>query len=336
MSTDLPISSQSTSATPLAPEVTRPLAMNTSPRLLPDVANETAPQFQSPIDRVGMSGIEVAILVRGEDDVLMRTPAKVDAYVSLDDPATKGIHMSRLYLSLQNELHTEFSRKQIERMLDRFLETHSEMSQSAYLQFSFEHMIQRASLLSDNTAWRSYPVQVEALRQGDSIKYRVHVRLTYSSACPCSAALSRQLLQQQFEEQFYGHNWLSASTVLNWLGSNNTLIAVPHSQRSHADITVDLDDSRDDLPIDEIIGRVEGVLNTAVQAAVKRADEQEFARLNGENLMFCEDAARRMKSAIDPMSGVIDYRIQASHFESLHPHDAVAIVVKGIPGGMQP
>ncbi|MHC2068318.1 GTP cyclohydrolase FolE2 [Bremerella sp. T1] len=336
MSTDSPLSSQPASATPLASEATRPLAMDTSPRLLPDVANDTAPQFQSAIDRVGMSGIEVAIVVRGEDDIMMRTPAKVDAYVSLDDPATKGIHMSRLYLSLQNELHTEFSRKQIERILGRFLETHNEMSKSAYLQFSFEHMIQRASLLSDNTAWRSYPVQVEALQQGDQVKYRVHVRLTYSSACPCSAALSRQLLQQQFEEQFYGHNWLSASTVLNWLGSNNTLIAVPHSQRSHADITVDLDDSRDDLPIDEIIQRVEGVLNTAVQAAVKRADEQEFARLNGENLMFCEDAARRMKSAIDPMPGVIDYRVQASHFESLHPHDAVAIVVKGIPGGMVP
>ncbi len=336
MTPETPLSSQPDSTASLAAEGIRPLAMNTSPRLLPDVANDTSPQFQSAIDRVGMSGIEVAILVRGEDEVLMRTPAKVDAYVSLDDPAIKGIHMSRLYLSLQNELHTEFSRKQIERILGRFLETHQEMSASAYVRFSFEHMIQRASLLSDNSAWRSYPIQVEALRKGNEIKYRVHVRLTYSSACPCSAALSRQLLQQQFEEQFYGHNWLSASTVLNWLGSNNTLIAVPHSQRSHADITVDLDESRNDLPIDEIIQRTEGVLNTAVQAAVKRADEQEFARLNGENLMFCEDAARRMKSAIDPMNGVTDYRIQASHFESLHPHDAVAIVVKGVPGGLKP
>ncbi|WP_233207307.1 MULTISPECIES: GTP cyclohydrolase FolE2 [Pirellulaceae] len=336
MTPESPLSSQPGSTASLTPDAMRPLAMDTSPRLLPDVANDTAPQFQSSIDRVGMSGIEVAILVKGEDDVLMRTPAKVDAYVSLDDPAIKGIHMSRLYLSLQNELHTEFSRKQIERILGRFLETHQEMSGSAYVKFSFEHMIQRASLLSENTAWRSYPIQVEALQKGSEVKYRIHVRLTYSSACPCSAALSRQLLQQQFEEQFYGHNWMSAATVLNWLGSNSTLIAVPHSQRSHADITVDLDESRSDLPIDEIIQRTEGVLNTAVQAAVKRADEQEFARLNGENLMFCEDAARRMKSAIDPMEGVTDYRIQASHFESLHPHDAVAIVVKGVPGGVKP
>jgi len=314
----------------------RSTAINTSPRLLPDVANDTAPQFQSSIDRVGMSGIEVAILIRDDSDVLMRTPAKVDAYVSLDDPQVKGIHMSRLYMSLQNELHTEFSRTQIERILEAFGETHKEMSASSYVQFSFEHMVQRASLLSENTAWRSYPVQVEALRKAGKTKYRIHVRLTYSSACPCSAALSRQLLQQQFEEKFYGHNWMSASTVLNWLGSNETLIAVPHSQRSHADITIDLDPSRQELPFIEVIDRIEKVLNTAVQAAVKRADEQEFARLNGENLMFCEDAARRMKSAIDEMERVTDYRIQASHFESLHPHDAVAIVVKGIPGGLVP
>ncbi len=336
MSSESSLSAPSATTSALAPEAARPLQMDTTPRLLPDVAADTAPQFQSALDRVGMSGIEVAILVRGDDGVLMRTPAKVDAYVSLDDPAVKGIHMSRLYLSLQNELHTEFSRKQIERILSRFLETHQDVSQTGYVQFSFEHMIQRASLLSDNTAWRSYPVQVEALRAEGQTRYRLHVRLTYSSACPCSAALSRQLLQQQFEEQFYGHNWLSASTVLQWLGSNQTLIAVPHSQRSHADITVDLDETRDDLPVDEIIERTEGVLNTAVQAAVKRADEQEFARLNGANLMFCEDAARRMKSAIDSIHGVVDYRIQASHLESLHPHDAVAIVVKGVPGGLVP
>ena len=34
-------------------------------------------------------------------------------------------------------------------------------------------------------------------------------------------------------------------------------------------------------------------LKTPVQAAVKREDEQEFARLNGQNLMFCEDVLSR-------------------------------------------
>jgi GTP cyclohydrolase IB len=75
---------------------------------------------------------------------------------------------------------------------------------------------------------------------------------------------------------------------------------------------------------------------TPVQAAVQRRDEQEFARLNGENLMLCEDSARRIRAALEEMKDVVDYRIQASHLESLHPHDAVAIVTPGIPGGLRP
>jgi GTP cyclohydrolase I len=35
-----------------------------------------------------------------------------------------------------------------------------------------------------------------------------------------------------------------------------------------------------------------------VQTAVKRADEQAFALANGQNLMFCEDAARRLHLAL--------------------------------------
>lgn len=70
-----------------------------------------------------------------------------------------------------------------------------------------------------------------------------------------------------------------------------------------------------------------------MQAAVKREDEQEFARLNGENLMFCEDAARRLQSALDVETAYQDFWLRVDHMESLHPHDAVSIVTKGIADG---
>jgi len=66
---------------------------------------------------------------------------------------------------------------------------------------------------------------------------------------------------------------------------------------------------------------------------VKRVDEQAFAKLNGANLMFCEDAARRMQLALDADPRVADFWVKASHFESLHPHDAVAVATKGVVGG---
>ena len=49
--------------------------------------------------------------------------------------------------------------------------------------------------------------------------------------------------------------------------------------------------------------------------------------------MYCEDAVRRIRAALEAIGSIIDYRIRAAHLESLHPHDAVASAVKGIPGG---
>jgi GTP cyclohydrolase I len=70
-----------------------------------------------------------------------------------------------------------------------------------------------------------------------------------------------------------------------------------------------------------------------VQTAVKREDEQAFALLNGENLMFCEDAARRIQAALAQDEHIADFWIRATHQESLHPHDAVAVATKGVTGG---
>ena len=75
----------------------------------------------------------------------------------------------------------------------------------------------------------------------------------------------------------------------------------------------------------ELIDAIERALATPVQAAVKREDEQAFAKLNAENPMFCEDAARRIRAALDADARIAGYHIVASHHESLHPHDAVAV-----------
>jgi len=92
---------------------------------------------------------------------------------------------------------------------------------------------------------------------------------------------------------------------------------------------------RDFHPI-ELIDAVEDALQTPVQAAVKREDEQTFAHLNGQNLMFCEDAGRRVRAALEARGDVADYWVRATHEESLHPHDAVSVTTRGVPGGFAP
>ena len=64
-----------------------------------------------------------------------------------------------------------------------------------------------------------------------------------------------------------------------------------------AQLSIELDANQSTLPLTDLIDDVEAALGTAVQTAVKRADEQAFALANGQNLMFCEDAARRLNLA---------------------------------------
>ena len=149
-------------------------------------------------------------------------------------------------------------------------------------------------------------------------------------------SLSRQLIQQAFQQKFSGSEQVALSDVHEWLGTSEGIVATPHSQRSIAEVKVKLNNSLNEFPITELVNLLEDALQTPVQAAVKREDEQEFARLNGQNLMFCEDAARRVQHCLNQNEQYDDFWLRINHLESLHAHDAVSITTKGISGGYQP
>jgi len=301
---------------------------------MPDIAHEVKSRLRGAIDRVGMTEIEVPVRLRDAQGREIVSPAKAEAFVSLDDQDARGIHMSRLFLSLQAILAEEvLSLGTVRRILQAFLGSHQGLSSTAAVRLDFEMILERPALVSANRGWRSYPVSLGGTVQDGEVRFQLGAKVAYSSTCPCSAALARQLIQQRFAQDFTGRAQLSADEVAAWLGREESIAATPHSQRSYAYLDVVVADENGPSLV-ELIDHAEGVLKTAVQAAVKREDEQEFARLNGANLMFCEDAGRRLKHALDLDLRIIDYRVEAVHVESLHPHNAVSVVVKGVPGGM--
>jgi GTP cyclohydrolase I len=166
-----------------------------------------------------------------------------------------------------------------------------------------------------------YQIKIE----GEKTLGQLSLRVLYSSTCPCSAALSREALRQSFEAEF-SEEAVSRETVSRWLAQKAT--ALPHSQRSEARCDLEFDLSKTQPEPLSFIDLIESALSTPVQAAVKRIDEQEFAKLNAQNLMFCEDAARRLKAALNTHDELTDFRIEVRHFESLHAHDVVAKVTK--------
>ena len=306
-------------------------------RVMPDVANEARPALAGKLDWVGMGEIEIPISIADDAGNVVRSGAHVDAFVNLTRPDVRGIHMSRLYLHVDRALGAEpLSPCSLRRLLKDFLDSHSGLSDQAMLRVRFDYLVRRPALVSDNTGWKAYPVTIRALLDRGQFSLELGVELAYSSTCPCSAALARQLVQENFAARFAAGETLDRDTVLQWLGSEQGIDATPHSQRSRAEVRARLAPSFQNLPVLEIVDRIEDALQTPVQTAVKREDEQAFARLNGRNLMFCEDAARRMQAALDADDRISDFWVRASHFESLHPHDAVAVATKGLPGGYGP
>ncbi|HET6546018.1 MAG TPA: GTP cyclohydrolase FolE2 [Rhodanobacteraceae bacterium] len=302
-------------------------------RTLPDIASEAPPGVAGELDWVGMDDIAMPIAVAGSDGRDTQTGARVSARVNLIRPEARGIHMSRLYLHLDKALSGQaLTPCSLRRVLRDFLDSQVELSDRAMLRLEFEQLLRRPALVSDNSGWKSYPVSITALMDRGHFTVELGCEVAYSSTCPCSAALARQLIQERFSEDFARGRPLDHDTVLTWLGSEQGVCATPHSQRSAAEVRVKLT-AGFDLPIVDVIDAVEGALKTPVQTAVKREDEQAFARLNGANLMFCEDAARRIRTALDGDERVSDYRVRTTHYESLHAHDAVAVVTKGVVGG---
>lgn len=303
---------------------------------MPDVAAVSQPRAPGLLDWVGMSEIDVPLVLTTRSGGTAQAVAKAQAYVNLIDPQAKGIHMSRLYLLLDQACADVMTPRGLVDTLGQFQASHTDLSDQAYIDFRFEFLVRRPALKSEFSGWKAYPSRIIAgLREG-TCKLELMVEIPYSSTCPCSAALARQLIQQQFREDFAAKSSLSPDEVYAWLGSEQGIVATPHSQRSIAQIRVTLDSLADQFPLEDLIDTVEGALKTPVQTAVKREDEQEFARLNGQNLMFCEDAARKIQSALNVAPGCADFWVRVNHLESLHAHDAVSVVTKGVQGGYLP
>lgn len=297
-----------------------------TPKILPDVAGDLAIAAR-PLDWVGMQRIALPLRIPGDGGTPLQVAASIDVFVDLAAADARGIHMSRLYLRLQDALQAEaIGAAGLRRVLQDCIDSQGGLSTRARLVMRYPQLLKRAALASANSGWKSYPVEIDATLADGHLALVLGFSVEYSSTCPASAALSRQLNAERFAEDFATARPLSNAVVRDWLASERGLAATPHAQRSRAEVRVRLQPSFDRLPLESLIDTVEAALGTPVQTAVKREDEQAFARLNAEHLMFCEDAARRVAAALAADARVERFEAKVAHFESLHAHDAVAQV----------
>jgi GTP cyclohydrolase I len=132
----------------------------------------------------------------------------------------------------------------------------------------------------------------------------MHFDYVYSSTCPCSLELSEHARRARGQ------------------------LATPHSQRSVARISAEVVEG-DCVWFEDMIGLARRAVPTETQVMVKREDEQAFAELNAANPIFVEDAARLFCEQLLAEPRIGDFRVIASHQESLHSHDAVSVLTEG-------
>jgi GTP cyclohydrolase I len=291
---------------------------------LPDVTSGQHPLTALPLKWVGMEAIAIPLQVPISEIQTITVNAKADVFVSLDKKEAKGIHMSRLYIKLRNIMTTHSLKGQVlTQLLNELITSQQGLSESAKIKLQFELTLQKMALLSNEFGYQSYPVTLSRYSTNGKIVTELSVTIPYSSTCPCSSALSRQALSDSINQHFSKDN-INKSELMDWVSSEQGTVATPHSQRSYAYIKLTLQgEALPNLP--SLISEFETIIGTPVQTAVKREDEQAFAKLNAENLMFCEDAARKLKQALEHKSNITGYWFKIEHQESLHAHNAVVI-----------
>jgi len=302
-------------------------------RALPDVTSDLNSESPSSLQWVGMEDIAVPITIDFELDNPQTVAAKANVYVSLEKPDVKGIHMSRLH-NLINLLTTQkLKKKTIEQLLNAMICSQGNIGKEARIEITFALLLNKPAILSGESGYQSYPVTIKAEKKDKEFSCEFRLTVPYSSTCPCSASLARQLYAEAVSSRFTGPT-IEKGDLIEWIQSSAGSVATPHGQRSYAYINLVLNNN--DWPIlSSIIFQIENVIGTPVQTAVKRIDEQEFAKRNAENLMFCEDAARRIKFALNRMSFVDNFWLKVEHQESLHAHNAVVIDQKYFGGKLE-
>ncbi|MBT0958850.1 GTP cyclohydrolase I FolE2 [Alphaproteobacteria bacterium KMM 3653] len=272
---------------------------------MPDIQNGPSALIRganAPIEHVGISNFRLPIryALRGGGEIMLET--SVTGTVSLEADR-KGINMSRIMRSFYAHAEARFSMDVIEATLDTYKADLD--SYDARIQMCLSFPMQQASLRSGLSGYQYYDIALEVVEVAGVRQRIVHFDYVYSSTCPCSLELSEHARMTRGQ------------------------LATPHSQRSVARLSMVLDPAGGVMWFEDLIELCRSAIATETQVMVKREDEQAFAELNAANPIFVEDAARLFCAALQADARIGDFRVVASHQESLHSHDAVSVLTEG-------
>ena len=140
---------------------------------------------------------------------------------------------------------------------------------------------------------KSAPVSGHRAEKGDAFKLRVGAVVPIQTLCPCSKEISA-----------YG----------------------AHNQRAFAKIELE---AHEMIWLEEIASIADAGASAPVYGLLKRPDEKFVTEKAYDNPRFVEDAVREIALRLENDSRIDWYRAEVESVESIHNHNAFAVVEKG-------
>lgn len=260
-----------------------------SPESMPDVQG-SADRRNVPIDKVGVKDIRYPISLHcPTTGGRKHTVANVNMYVALPHHQ-KGTHMSR-FLEVLNKHHEAISSKDIMSVCREMKERLE--AEEAHLELSFPYFIDKKAPVSGMSGKLDIEVTFECASNSHD-DFVMGIKVPATSLCPCSKEISA-----------YG----------------------AHNQRCIMEAKVRFVAGQN-MWIEELFEIVEKCASTQVFAVLKRPDEKFVTEDAYDNPKFVEDIVRDLALALDAEDRIAWFQVNSENFESIHNHNAYAMVEK--------
>ncbi len=239
------------------------------------------------IDRVGVKGLRHPIIVRDLAHKKQNTVATIAMAVDLPHHF-KGTHMSR-FIEVLNR-HGRIVH--VENIPDILLEMRKRLeAEYAHIHIEFPYFIEKKAPVTKSKGVLDYSASFTAhAYDSKNIDFVLGVTSSVTTLCPCSKAISMR-------------------------GAHNQRGSVNIQTRSSKTIW-----------IEEIIKVAEASASCELYSLLKRGDEKFVTEHAYDNPVFVEDLVRNVAVRLRKDKRMKWYRVEAENFESIHNHNAFAIV----------
>lgn len=240
------------------------------------------------IDRVGVKNLRYPIQIRDKAHDTQSTIATVALTVDLPHHY-KGTHMSR-FIEVLNERGPVLHVNNIKAIAEELLEKLD--SQKAHVDFEFPFFLQKAAPVTGAIGLMDYTVRFNATLEKGQFDFILTVIVPVTTLCPCSKAIAD---------------------------------AGAHNQRGQVTYAVRF---AQPIWIEELIRLVESCASSELYSLLKRPDEKAVTERAYANPVFVEDLVRNIAARSNAEPNITWYRVEAENFESIHNHNAYALIEK--------